>query len=243
MRTVAERSVPNRRNGDGVLARVLDRPVPHDGAGGVPRALLVAGSRLYREGVTALFCDRPEVELVGAEADGMTAAARLLQLQLDVTLVALIDADGPETIARIAALPSPPRIVALGATSDADEVLRCVRAGADRYVSADATLHDVLAAVADVSGRGLSAGDVARVMPAPIAPAAASPAQSNLTAREREVVALIDQGLSNQEIAASLGIAVSTVKNHVHNLLAKLGARRRTHAAALMRNGGPPTAV
>jgi DNA-binding NarL/FixJ family response regulator len=56
-----------------------------------------------------------------------------------------------------------------------------------------------------------------------------------LTTRERQVVALIDEGLSNKEIAARLCIELSTVKNHVHNLIEKLGARGRTEAAARMR--------
>ncbi|WP_328520474.1 response regulator transcription factor [Kribbella sp. NBC_00359] len=59
---------------------------------------------------------------------------------------------------------------------------------------------------------------------------------TQLTAREREILGLIDDGLSNKEIAGRLCIELSTVKNHVHNILAKLGARRRTEAAAKARS-------
>ena len=61
------------------------------------------------------------------------------------------------------------------------------------------------------------------------------PSLASLTAREREIVALIDEGLSNKEIAHDLSIEVTTVKNHVHNILEKLNVRRRADAAALMR--------
>jgi DNA-binding NarL/FixJ family response regulator len=123
-----------------------------------------------------------------------------------------------------------------------DEIVQLAEAGVDGLVTRDASLADVLDAVAAAVRREtLTSPTVAAVLLRRVASLAGErrPAEtSSLTRREREIVALIGRGLSNKEIAQSLRIELSTVKNHVHNILEKLHVPRRTDAVAAARTRG-----
>jgi len=166
------------------------------------------------------------------------AVALLSSNQPDVVLLDIAMPDSfaaAEVIGRIAPRAS---LVALGVPHETDDVVRCAEAGIAAYVPRDASLEELLEAV-DHARRGelrcspkVAAGLLRRV--------AARAAQQEvpsltLTAREREIVRLIDDGLSNKDIARRLGIEVATVKNHVHNALKKLRVRRRAEAAVRLR--------
>lgn len=129
--------------------------------------------------------------------------------------------------------------MAYGVVGGDDEVIRCAQAGVAGYVSRDASLEELAAAVLTVAQGDVAcpphiAGIVLRRLAAAAAGSTPKP-DHPLTLRERQIVALVDQGLCNKEIAARLGVEVSTVKNHVHNLLQKFGAKRRGEAAARAR--------
>ncbi|HEX7241600.1 MAG TPA: response regulator transcription factor, partial [Longimicrobiaceae bacterium] len=120
-----------------------------------------------------------------------------------------------------------------------DVVLACAEAGVSGYVSRGASLDDLVGALRSVARGELVcsphiAGSLFRRVAALSERREASPA-AVLTPREREILGLIDQGLSNKEISRRLRIELSTVKNHVHNLLEKLQVSRRGAAAACLR--------
>ncbi|HEX6228839.1 MAG TPA: response regulator transcription factor [Solirubrobacterales bacterium] len=131
--------------------------------------------------------------------------------------------------------------MAFGIAESEDVVIRCAEAGVAGYVPHDATLEQLIevldAALRDevVCSPRLAGTLLRRVgaLAREIGPAGGSDVR--LTARETQIVALIDEGLSNKEIAARLQIGTPTVKNHVHHILEKVGASRRGEAAARVR--------
>jgi DNA-binding NarL/FixJ family response regulator len=127
-------------------------------------------------------------------------------------------------------------VVALGVAEAEADMLACIEAGVAGLVSRDASF-DELVATLECASRGevqcspRFAGTLARRVASLAARRDADPAAERLTARECEIIALIEQNLSNKEIAVRLGIEVATVKNHVHNLLEKLQVHRRSDVA------------
>jgi DNA-binding NarL/FixJ family response regulator len=201
------------------------------------RVAVIAGVRIYREGL-ALFLDhQPGLEVV-ATAAGVNAALPLLGRAQPA--IALVDvAAGAGAVKRLReALPGL-KVVALAVAETDQDVIGCAEAGVSGYVTSDDSLEAVAAIVSSVArGEMLCAPWVAaallrRVASSTDAPAA--PGSDRLTARELEIVRLIDEGLSNKQIASRLCIALPTVKNHVHNILEKLQVHRRGEAAADMR--------
>jgi DNA-binding NarL/FixJ family response regulator len=153
----------------------------------------------------------------------------------DVVLV-----DGGATALRRVAAQTAARLVAIGVRDTDGDVLACIEAGASGYVVRDASLDEL----ADAAHRAVrdepaaSAHVIATLMRRVAALSANGDSRNiaHLTSRELEVAELIEQGLSNKEIAAELSIAVTTVKNHVHSILEKLKVHRRGEAACLVRN-------
>lgn len=204
------------------------------------RLLVATEVRLYREGLAASLAARAEAEVVGVAGCGAEAVEALRREHPDLVLLDPALPGAPEVL-REARLGAPAAaVVALAIAASAEEVLACAEAGMAGYVDRSASLDDLvrtLAAVArgEVPCSPEIAGSLFRRVGA-LARQAAPPAEVDaLTPREREVLALIDGGCSNKEIARRLCIELSTVKNHVHNLLGKLGAGRRGAAAALLR--------
>lgn len=163
----------------------------------------------------------------------------------DVIIVDVSTAGGLRAVEALAANRPAPRLVAVAAPDDDATIVACVMAGVVGFVAQEGSVDDVLAATAAVvrgdnhCPQAVAAALLRRVGTTATGrpePSAAAP----LTAREHQVLALIDDGLSNKGIATRLYIEVSTVKNHVHNLLAKLGARRRSEAAATVRRDSAP---
>ena len=197
------------------------------------RVMVVGTTRLYRHGVATLLAPQPGVEVVAGEESGVTAAVRAAELRPDVVLLDMADPTGAESARRLLGAVPDLCVVGMGVADEEAQVAECAVAGLAGYVLASATLEELVDALHRVRpGQSLRLpGAVAAVAEA------TSPRAAHLTAREVEIVDLLEQSLSNREIAEQLGITVSTVKNHVHNLLAKLGARRRGQAVARMREG------
>jgi DNA-binding NarL/FixJ family response regulator len=131
------------------------------------------------------------------------------------------------------------RIVALGMPEDEAEVLNCAQLGIAGYVTREASIADMLAAV-EATARGevhcspKIAGSLFRRIAALSTERNNSSTPNGLTARESQILKLLQQGMSNKMISRSLGIELPTVKNHVHSILAKLGIHRRTEAISLL---------
>jgi two-component system nitrate/nitrite response regulator NarL len=206
------------------------------------RVYIVAEIRLFRDLLAETLSGRAGVEVVGAAATAETAA-RLRRLATDVVL---LDVRTPDAIAAIRLLLTDRpelKILALAVPELEAEIMRCVEAGVAGYVTEDAELDQLVAALESVArGETLCSPKMAAALVRRVAALAAERDEAGpvtrLTSRELEIMRLIEHGLSNKEIAGRLSIELSTVKNHVHNILEKLGARRRSEAVARLRRSG-----
>jgi DNA-binding NarL/FixJ family response regulator len=205
--------------------------------------VFVAGQiRLYAKGLAALLGSGDGIQVVGMGCNRREILAGIAQLEPDVVL---LDPSMPDGIAviRELALAQEMRVIALGCPEDDAQIIACAEAGACGFLTPDATIGDLVAAI-DGAGEGellctpKMAGALLRRVTALAAGRSAGTPASNLTMRELQVVRLIDEGMSNKQIAAQLEIELSTVKHHVHNILAKLEVARRSEAVAHLRQRG-----
>jgi two-component system nitrate/nitrite response regulator NarL len=202
--------------------------------------LVVTDVRLYREGLAEVLDRHEDLRVVGAAADAASAIAAVRRSPCDVAVVDLGTDEGLAAVRELGLAAPDVRMVALAVTEEADEVIAWAEAGISAFVTRDGSIADLVSAVAGAmqdelpcSGR-IAAALMRRVAALASEPSALAP-RARLTRREREIVALIDEGLANKEIAARLRIELPTVKNHVHHILEKLGARRRSEAAWQLR--------
>ncbi|MEU4422218.1 response regulator transcription factor [Actinoplanes sp. NPDC024001] len=206
------------------------------------RVLLVDDQALFREALAVLLSVSGDLEVVGEAADGAQAVERVAALRPDVVLMDLRMPvlGGVAATRRIRAEHPSTRVIALTTFDDDEDVFAALRAGAVGYllkdVSSERLVEAVRAAVRDESvlHPAVAAKVVARVAQLP----AAEPPAVPLSERELAVLRLLAEGNSNREIAGALFLAEGTVKNHVTNLLGKLGVRDRTQAALRARTLG-----
>ena len=207
------------------------------------QVLIVAHIRLYREGLAQVLTREPTLAVVGMAASREEALAAARTLQPDVLLLDLAMAESRDLVRELQAAGLSVKVVAIGLIEAEGEVLSCAEVGVAGYVPREGSLEDLVAAVESV-GRGellcspQVAGSLLRRLAALALERGPASEGPRLTLREREIVGLIDQGLSNKDIARQLGIEVATVKNHVHSILEKLSVRRRGEAAAKIRGYG-----
>jgi len=198
----------------------------------VIRVHLLAEVRLYREGIAALLAldDRLSVTTFVALDEGYVDWSS----PPDVLVVDASVDGGTETIRSIArAHPEP--IVALGVPDDERVVVAFAEAGVLGFVEREASIDDLVESIVSAARREASFPPrIATTLLRRVSALGASrvPDVDALTVRERQIVELIAEGLSNKEIAARLYIEVATVKNHVHNILEKLQVSRRSEAVA-----------
>ena len=216
------------------------------GGGGLGAVGVVVahGDSLARIGLEALLADAPGITVVGCAADGEAAVALAGEVRPDVVVVdvALPGLDGVEVTRRIAADPATAavRVLVLSALEhDDEEVFAALRAGASGFLLGDTERTDLVDGVRAVAAgdAALSPSVVRRLMlelasqPDPGLP---GPEQlDELTAREREVMALVATGLSNDQIAQQLVVSPATAKTHVSRALMKLRARDRAQLVVL----------
>ena len=211
------------------------------------RILLVDDQRLMREGLRILLELEPDLKVVGEAEDGQKAVEAYAEFQPDVVLmdVRMPGMDGVEATWRLRERWPQARIIILTTFDDDEYVFEGLRAGALGYLLKDVSGHDLAEAVRTVAGGGALiepsvarkvVAEFARLVPPVRFPEAGLP--EPLSNREREVLQLLAQGLSNREIATRLSLAEGTVKNYVTNILQKLGARDRTQAALRARELG-----
>ena len=211
------------------------------------RVLLVDDQKLMREGLRILLELEPNLEVAGEAADGQAAIESYSALQPDVVLmdIRMPGMDGVEATWRLRERWPQARVIILTTFDDDEYVFEGLRAGALGYLLKDVSGQELAEAVRTVAAGGaLVEPSVARKVLAEfsrLAPPARSAGEGlpePLTQREREVLQLLARGLRNREIAERLTLAEGTVKNHVTNILQKLGVRDRTQAAVRARDLG-----
>lgn len=204
------------------------------------RVAIVADTRLYREGLAQVLGRDSRIIVVATVARREEALASLPAVQSDVVLVDMATPDSCSLVRAMLDRVPHTRVIALGVAEDGDDVLGCAEAGVAGYVPREASIEDLVAVIESVArGEAICSPRVAASLLRRVAALASTHGGAlpltHLTSREREIIRLIDDGLSNKEIARHLGIEVATVKNHVHNILDKLQVHRRGEAAARMR--------
>jgi two-component system NarL family response regulator len=212
------------------------------------RVLVVDDHALFREGIVGILNGQSDIRVVGQASDGLEALVMARDLRPDVVLmdVTMPGTDGIEA-ARVLKQEIPEtRVIMLTVREESDLLFEAIKAGADGYLLKTIRAQQ-LVEMLRAAQRGEAAITpqlAARMMEefrrlARLAPGPTSPeidALNPLTAREREVLAMIAQGASDREIALSLTVSLYTVKAHVRSLLQKLQVASRQEAARLARN-------
>ena len=201
------------------------------------RVLLVDDQNLVRQGVRSLLSLAQGIEVIGEASDGRQAIEVIPQLKPDVVLMdmRMPVMSGLEALQALARLNALPPTIILTTFDDDQLVLAGIKAGAKGYLLKDVSLEQLVGAIQTVAGGGSL-----------VQPAVTQRLLSGLehmrndfvsldrpdplTDRETEILRLMAGGFSNKEIANSLGVAEGTIKNHVSNILSKLGVRDRTRA-------------
>lgn len=203
------------------------------------RVLIVSHIRLYREGLERVLGGLPDLTLVGQAGSAAEAIEKTHKLSVDVALLDMAMSGAFSVAQELARCGGPGRIVALGMPEDETRVLSCAQIGIAGYVMHDDCVNDVIAAIKAVASGEVHcspkiAGTVFKRIAVMSTHRASHPDRGTLTARESEVLKLIQEGMSNKMISRTLGIGLATVKNHVHSILVKLGISRRAQAVSLL---------
>ncbi|MEV4482467.1 response regulator transcription factor [Micromonospora coxensis] len=211
------------------------------------RVVIVDDQALVRAGFRMVLDSQPDLAVVGEAIDGADALRVLARTEADVVVmdVRMPTMDGVEATRRICRdHPAGPRVLVLTTFDTEDDAFAALRAGASGFLLKNVPPEELLAAIRVVAaGDSVVAPSITRRLldrfadrlgPGP----AEDPRLARLTEREREVLLLVAQGLSNAEIAARVHVAEATVKTHVGRILAKLRLRDRVQAVVLAYESG-----
>lgn len=208
-----------------------------------PRILVMSSVRLLRDGLAQALASQGM-----SDTRLSTPFAPLDQLRSPLPDVVIMDVSSHLMLERMRELANgrpPLRVIAFGVEEVESEVLACAEAGAAGYMSRECSADEMVTTIESVCrGELLCSPRVAAVLfrrHATRSTPTLHDAVDVLTQREREVMALVDRGLSNKEIASQLHIGLTTVKHHVHRILGKLHVRRRGAAAARLRTSAGPS--
>ena len=211
------------------------------------KVLVADDQPLIRAGLRTLLGPQEGIEVVGEAATGAGAVAESARLAPDVVImdIRMPGSDGIAATAQVIRQPARPRVLVL-TTYDTDEyVFDALAAGASGFLLKDARPEDLIDGVRVVAaGDALLAPAVTRRLIGLFVTGAHTPVRrpgehlNALTEREREVLGLVAQGMSNAEIGAALHVSENTVKTHVAHLLAKLNLRDRVHAVIFAYESG-----
>ncbi|MEK8127550.1 response regulator transcription factor [Paenibacillus filicis] len=211
------------------------------------RVLIVDDQRLMREGLATILDLEPDLEVVGTAVDGRDAYAKVAELRPDVVLmdIRMPGMDGVEGSELILKHFPETKVLILTTFDDAELIMQVLEKGVHGYLLKDMPSETIVSAVQTVYNGGTvlqpnitamllkELKQISSKQPEPASFLIPNEQElvDDLTEREKEVLRLLGQGLNNKEMADLLFITEGTVKNHVSNLIAKLGLRDRTQAA------------
>ena len=206
------------------------------------RVLIVDDHEMVRAGLRAMLAADPEIDVVVEATTGAQAIALARERRPDVVLLdaRLPDMDGAQVCRRLRAELPEVAVAMLTTFSDDDLVRECVRAGAQGYLLKDVERLDLGRSIRALArGEGVIDQKVAPlVLAAARLGAETAGSEQPLNERERAVLRLVAQGLSNREIADRMHLSELTIKGYIEDILQRLGARNRVHAAALATRRG-----
>jgi NarL family two-component system response regulator LiaR len=201
------------------------------------RVLIVDDHQVVRQGLRTFLELHDDMLVVGEATDGQVAVEMVRQLNPNVVLMDLVmpNLDGISATKQVKSLGSNVKVIALTSFTEDDKVFPAIQAGASSYLLKDVSPADLVEAIrAAHRGEARLHPEIARKLIQQVAHQAPGPREPQveaLTERERDVVQLVAQGCSNQEIAQTLVISDKTVKTHVSNILSKLNLQDRTQLA------------
>ena len=198
------------------------------------RVLAVDDHPLVRKGIASILANEEDMELVGEAGDGREALQKFHESHPDVVLMDLRmpQVDGIEAARLMRQADPGVRIIALTSYDGDQDIYRALEAGVRGYILKEMVHTEVVRAIRTVhSGKRLMPQEVAERLSEYFP-------QVALTPREVEVLGCVAKGMANKEIATRLGTASGTVKMHIQNILAKLGASDRTHAVTIAMERG-----
>jgi DNA-binding NarL/FixJ family response regulator len=201
---------------------------------GIIRVLCVDDHPLVRKGIASILANEPDMVLVAEANNGREAVNLFKELKPDVVLMDLRmpEIDGTSATRLIRQEAPDARIIALTSYDGDQDIYRALEAGVRGYILKEMVHTEVVRAIRTVhSGKRLMPQEVAERLSEYFP-------QVALTPREVEVLGCVAKGMANKEIAAQLGTASGTVKMHIQNILAKLGASDRTHAVTIAMERG-----
>ena len=201
------------------------------------RILVADDHPMLREGLVAVLDTNPDFEVVGEAKDGEETVRLARQLEPDVILLDLEMPvmDGVEVLEKLREIGSRSRGVVFTAYDTDERILGALRAGARGYLLKGSSRQEIFAAIQTVHAGGSL---LQPVVTNQLLNHMQNPASESLTTREREVLNLLSEGLTNREISENLFVTERTAKFHVSSILAKLGAANRTEAVAIAAQNG-----
>ena len=213
---------------------------------GKTRILIIEDNRVLREGITAMLNEQPDMRVVATIGSGNNVLAKVSQTRPDVVLldVGLKNFNELSVVASVIKHRPDTRVIGMDFIPSQSDIVEFVEAGAAGFILKDATIKEFLGTIRSVA-QGV------KILPPSLTGSLFSHvielalrnkrgARSNavrMTKREKEIIVLIADGLSNKEIALRLNIATHTVKSHVHNIMEKLALHTRLQLAKYTRDG------
>jgi len=200
------------------------------------RVLVVASVRLYREGMSFSLETRDGLTVVGSSSSCVEAITAVTALCPAVIVVDMATDRSLDLVRNLKKIACSAKIIAFAVEDHDSAIIACAEAGVDGYVTPEGSMDDLTQTILCVTrGELLCSPRIAAALLRRVSALAKDTrephASHGLSSREYQIARLIDEGLSNKEIAGRLHVEVSTVKNHVHNLLAKLQVTSRAEAA------------
>jgi two-component system, NarL family, response regulator DevR len=206
---------------------------------------LIAGNRLFREALSRILRSKSDVNVVGGASCSLDSLVQIEGCGCDVVLIDPANEGGfdGDLLRGVSSAAPLAKTVLIDMVEDETIFMKAIRAGVAGYLLQDASALDVVAAVRAVHGGEAvcppslcmalfkHVATLAGATPVPVAKAA-----TRLTRRERQLVPLIGQGLTNKEIASQLNLSEKTVKNHIHRILQRMGVMDRYAAAEMARD-------
>jgi DNA-binding NarL/FixJ family response regulator len=205
------------------------------------RLFIVGEVRLYIEGLANVLSSERSVAVLGTGPPDESTLRRIADLKPRAILVDCTAARDVAFLRRALAASLGSGILVVGIKDDEDAVLSCAEAGVAGYIGADASVPELVESLRKVNcGEFTCPATIARILLRHVGASASGSHHPDgfsprLTRRENDVVVLLDKGLTNKEIAEAMRVEISTVKNHVHHILEKLGVARRGAAVAKLR--------